>query len=580
MVLLEPSVLSEGEVATVSDTSRIAPLPLKWQEYLCSQNYDPTEENEVTDEHVMMTAAVEEPSEEELQEHEEISAVYFEPEIAVVKNISTEVADSVSEEVTITGHNVSPEDYLDFCFGKSVQENVHPAETVANAMVFREKFNLPEQPNKLVYRIFQEYFRATAGRYSSVGEDEALIRFIGDVYLEIFRDDNREIRCRIKATGEIVSLSSNMKSGNKVYDYLTHQHLALTNSVPNSRALKAALRILEVNARFGIEERKLFNRVGTCVGDIYYDMGDNTAVRVTGTGWEIVTAPAIFKRHSNHSIQVKPVPEGKLERFFEFVNYDEKEKLLLSVYLVSMFIPEIPHPLLYVYGDHGSAKSSLTSKIKMLCDPSPTGCDRLTLPNKGPEVVRNLSQYHVVLYDNISGITDEISNLFCMASSGGGSDIRKLYTDGDSNVMAFKNCVILNSLKMCIVRPDLMDRSLLLRLARLKKHGKDSLINAEYSAALPEILGGMFDVLSKAIALYPKVQAITDFRMADFATWGYAIAEALSGSGKQFLLDYQQNRKNQNGFVAAGNTLCNAVLTMMNDKVQHVTDSQGTFRPQ
>ena len=54
-------------------------------------------------------------------------------------------------------------------------------------------------------------------------------------------------------------------------------------------------------------------------------------------------------------------------------------------------------------------------------------------------------------------------------------------------------------------------------------------------------MGAIFDVLSKAIAIYPAVRLPALPRMADFATWGYAITEAAGGKGEAFLRAYRKN---------------------------------------
>ena len=49
---------------------------------------------------------------------------------------------------------------------------------------------------------------------------------------------------------------------------------------------------------------------------------------------------------------------------------NEDDRLLLMVYIVSLFIPDIPHVMLVLHGEKGSAKSTLQTLIKMLVDPA------------------------------------------------------------------------------------------------------------------------------------------------------------------------------------------------------------------
>ena len=158
-------------------------------------------------------------------------------------------------------------------------------------------------------------------------------------------------------------------------------------------------------------------------------------------------------------------------------------------------------------------------------------------------------------------------------------DNRKLYTDEDSNIMSFKHCVVLNGIKLAIKRPDLLDRSILVRLKRLEENRRKSEeeINSGFDAAMPEIIGGVFDTISKAITLYPNVKLAELPRMADFAQWGYAIAEALGGYGERFIAEYKQNIADQNRLIAGANTLAQAVLLLMEEKHEVHTTIQKAF---
>jgi hypothetical protein len=81
------------------------------------------------------------------------------------------------------------------------------------------------------------------------------------------------------------------------------------------------------------------------------------------------------------------------------------------------------------------------------------------------------------------------------------------------------------------------------------------------------ILGGIFNTLSRAMAIYPKVKLQYLPRMADFAKWGYAIGEALKrGGGDDFLKSYADNISKQNEEIILSNTLIIAILKEMNEK--------------
>ena len=113
-----------------------------------------------------------------------------------------------------------------------------------------------------------------------------------------------------------------------------------------------------------------------------------------------------------------------------------------------------------------------------------------------------------------------------------------------------------------------MDRSLLLNLDRIdpSKRMEEEKLWKSFDKAKPEILGGIFDVLSKAMKIYKKTELACLPRMADFARWGYAITEALGIKGKQFLKAYQSNIDRQNEEVIENSTLAQSVFMLLEDE--------------
>ncbi len=60
-------------------------------------------------------------------------------------------------------------------------------------------------------------------------------------------------------------------------------------------------------------------------------------------------------------------------------------------------------------------------------------------------------------------------------------------------------------------------------------------LQQQFKELKPQLLGAIFDVISKAIAIKPRLKLHTDFRMTDFALWGAACAEAIGFGAERFL---------------------------------------------
>ena len=82
----------------------------------------------------------------------------------------------------------------------------------------------------------------------------------------------------------------------------------------------------------------------------------------------------------------------------------------MKCYIISLFIPDIPKPVLVLHGEQGRAKSTFQELIKMLVDPSTT--QTFTFPRDSNEFIQQLSHNYIVYYDNVSVIPDWLSDFY------------------------------------------------------------------------------------------------------------------------------------------------------------------------
>jgi hypothetical protein len=230
-------------------------------------------------------------------------------------------------------------------------------------------------------------------------------------------------------------------------------------------------------------------------------------------------------------------------------------------------VPNIPHPAVILHGEKGAAKSTASELLKSLIDPS--SLETLTLQSNQRTLAVNLLNHWFLPFDNVSFINDEVSDTLCRAITGGGIQQRKLNTNSEDVIFTFQRCIAINGIQNVAKRADLLDRSILIELLRIKDEKRKELtaIMANFEADRAEILGGIFDTLSKAMTIYPTVKLCNLPRMADFAIWGYAIGEALGeGMGQIFLDEYAANRQIQNEEAIAGDPVATLIVEFMRDK--------------
>jgi hypothetical protein len=300
---------------------------------------------------------------------------------------------------------------------------------------------------------------------------------------------------------------------------------------------------------------------------LWYDCG-KAAIQINKDGWKVVEKPPfIFRRYPHQKEQVVPQKGGDLDGLGTYVNLTKPEDIILfTVFTVTAFIPGFPHPLLIFHGPQGSGKSTPMKVLKELIDPSRI---KSLPPPRDTTSFAQLAHHHAFLFfDNLSAMPLWLSDSMARVSTGDGFSKRVLYTDDDDIVYTIQRPIALNGINQVITKPDLLDRSILLGLKRIDPQVRTSEKDFwdAFLSEQPKLLGAIFDVISKAMAIYPTLALDNLPRMADFAHWGYAIAEAAGIGGKQFIKAYQSNIDRQDDEAIENSPVAQSLIEYMRDK--------------
>ena len=393
------------------------------------------------------------------------------------------------------------------------------------------------------------------GRKKPQDQLESALAALDD--LDVFPDENGAVFVALKS-GCFPLKSREVKA------HVMRQVRDKTGKIPKQSILSEVMAFLEGQALCDSDPRTLQLRIAAHKGCFWYDLGDGKAVKVGKKSWQITQLPSIFRRYSHQQRQHVPIKGGDPWGVFEYMNIKKEHRLEALVLLISYLVPDIPHPIFHPHGPQGGGKTTLCRIMKRLIDPS--ALDVTSISNDMSELIRKINRHHMPIFDNVSKISSDISDVLCIACTGGGIAKRTLYTDDDDYIYKFKRCVGLNGINLVITKPDLLDRTMLLHIERIpgSERKPEKLLWRLFDAAIPGILGGMFDTLVRARGLYRLVKLDELPRLADFAKWGYAIAEALGkGRGKEFIAAYEANIKRQNAEVLKNNSLCLAVNLLM-----------------
>ena len=312
---------------------------------------------------------------------------------------------------------------------------------------------------------------------------------------------------------------------------------------------------------------EMHNRVFKDDEAIWYDLSSEHAVKIQNDSWQIVDKSAlIFAEYEHQKQQVYPCREGDIELILDYLNVDMNYKILFLVYLISCFVPNIPHPILVLHGEKGAAKTTAAKLLKCLIDPSQL--EVMSIPHRDSDFVQTLSHHWFCNFDNISRLTNVQSDMLCKAVTGDGNVKRKLYSNDDDVFCKYRTCVCLTGISNVAEKDDLIDRCIIVNLNRItaeKRKSEEELLSY-FATDKPKILGGIFDILSKAKTIRPGISLKKVDRMADFVYWGYAIAEAIGGLGESFLVQYEQIKTASNLELLSDNVACALLIRYMANK--------------
>jgi hypothetical protein len=344
----------------------------------------------------------------------------------------------------------------------------------------------------------------------------------------------------------------------------------------NGEDVTNALNVLKAETEFSSNQKHLHLRVASDSFAIYYDLTNNLweAIRIDSDGWKLEKSPGLFVRYNNQQSQVYPArnyEEDIFDRFFALTNVrTEDDKLLLKCYIVSLFVPEIPKPVLMLHGEQGAAKSTLQEFIKMLVDPS--SIKTLSFPRDINELVQKLSHNYVAYFDNVSHIREWISDELCKAVTGSGFSKRQLYTNDDDVIYNFKRCIGFNGISLGATKADLLDRGLIIQLARIptERRRKVREIWTAFEEIRPKLLCYIFDILSKGLKLQKEQQVdLKELpRMADFAEIAEIISRSIGYPDGAFLTAYYKNIGLQTEEAIEANSVAIAITKLMEERTE------------
>ena len=368
--------------------------------------------------------------------------------------------------------------------------------------------------------------------------------------------------------GPQIALSLRGENGLRIR--LANAYFNETNSAAGASAIADAMTVLEGQS-VDADPEPVALRIAMHDGLALLDLGtpDGRVVGIDREGWTILdVGPVLFRRTRLTSPLPTPVRTGDgeadgLDRLRGLLNVSESGFRLLIGWLVAALFPDIPHPILALSGEQGTAKSTTGRTLVSLIDPSPAPL-RAAPKDARAWTVQAAASWTVML-DNVSSIPAWFSDTLCKAVTGDGMVERALYTDDDVNVLSFKRVIGMTTIDAGAMRGDLAERLLMVELDPIPAGNRrtDDDVNAAYQAAAPAILGAILDLTAKVLDYLPTVQVAELPRLADFAKILAAIDEV---NGWTTLADFTALAKEITEAVIEADPFADAVRALIHDK--------------
>ncbi|MEU5887700.1 ATP-binding protein [Streptomyces sp. NPDC047461] len=330
----------------------------------------------------------------------------------------------------------------------------------------------------------------------------------------------------------------------------------------NGTALKEALDLIEALA-LSEEVQPTYIRVAPGYdGATWLDLGraDGQSVRIHPTGWEVkVPDPREVSWRRTQLTGELPLPardtNGKgIDLLLRLCNFATAETECLAIaWLIGCLGPSVPVPAPFLTGPQGAGKSTGGRMLVRIIE-GMTG-DLRRAPKDEENLIAAVAAGWVTALDNLSHMTPDLSDAMCCIVTGAENVKRALFTDGDVFRVGYRRPLLLTGIDVGVIRPDLAERLLPLRLERPKVRRTEAELWTEYAEVLPVVLGSLLDLTVKVRAV--DAETPTDLRMADFA---HLCAQLDGATGLGALAAYRASLDDLNDDVIEGDLLAQTVL--------------------
>jgi hypothetical protein len=213
-----------------------------------------------------------------------------------------------------------------------------------------------------------------------------------------------------------------------------------------------------------------------------------------------------------------------------------------------------------------------------MVDPSEAGLN--SLPKNEEDATISALHAGTLGFDNLSGCRAEMADTFCRFSTGQGYRTRTFYENLGITVVSVKLPILLNGIDATIMRGDLSERCISLKLptitakTRLTEQG----IWDAFARLHPSLLGALLDAVSMGLRNLPKTHLVDSPRMSDFATWVSACEPAMPWKVGLFIEAYKRKGEEAYADLAEDDSVASALIDYIRAALRPGKEFTGSAR--
>lgn len=332
-----------------------------------------------------------------------------------------------------------------------------------------------------------------------------------------------------------------MANESKIKNFVHFTYKRETGRIIQPKVWAAIVNQIEAECAESREVRDLKVRVGEHDGAYWIDLGtdDGQAIELSQGGYRLFNAvpdglPFAFRR--TEVVVPLPVPaqialgdtKVTLDKLLRrFVNVTDAEWPLLVAYMVNHLLGR-RCPILLLVSEAQSGKSTATAAVRFAVEGILTRGEKM--PERMDDIAVTLSKDRMTVYNNISFISNELSDLVCQFV---GEDMeykkRKLRTDSETVRLKLDSSLIMNGITTGELRSDFKSRTVRLGLTPINSGVlSDRAINGLLTDAHPQILGSLLALAVETLRILPMAPDQSFSRMVEYTsvaqcidvTWG------------------------------------------------------------